>query len=197
MEKKNIDFYIGKELNINDNEINPIIVNHYITVSNIKKIFCFNAYGNDININNIKNNKIKLFTFIDNLTKSNLLVNISKLKVNNKNLVDDYLELLDNTYDKKTIKSKINQYFYDKMENDLKYIQKNSKLYYTNNNLKNLECSNLLTNIINLAPKRFSKMNKNKINSLPFIKNDTIYFYILLNYNNIIKKFYKIIITLV
>jgi hypothetical protein len=97
----------------------------------------------------------------------------------------------------KTIKSKINQYFYDKMENDLKYIQKNSKLYYTNNNLKNLECSNLLTNIINLAPKRFSKMNKNKINSLPFIKNDTIYFYILLNYNNIIKKFYKIIITLV
>lgn len=202
MIKKNIEIYVGDldlNLNLNNTELNKTIVNHYVSVSYMKKMFCFNSYGNDININNINNNKIKLFTFIDSysLTKSNIIFDISNLKINNKTIVDNYLDEFDNTVDKIKIKNFINQKCLNKMKNDLKYLKQNSKLYNTNNNVNNLECNKLLTNIIKLAPDRFSKINKNKINSLPFIKNDIIYFYILLNYNNIIKKFYKIIITLV
>jgi hypothetical protein len=58
------------------------IINHSIELSSIQNTFCYHLCGNEPTIDNINNNKIKLFTFSENIFPKTF--RISKLKIKKK-----------------------------------------------------------------------------------------------------------------
>ena len=63
----------------------------------------------------------------------------------------------------------------EKAQEDMKWVKGNSKITPANNEKYNITCGKLLTTLMEQVPGRFD--TSNKVNPLPFRKNDKIIYY--------------------
>ena len=172
---KNIEFFLSEPIK------HDITIQHKVKLSMFKETFCFNCNGSKLNQQNVKNNKISLFTFDREMTKH-------MLDVTHHNIANDFLSFasqckyktpnyashIKNHADiKKYIESKCNE----KNIHDMRLLKKEACVVRSNNSEKNVTCSILLLQLMEQCRERFTNVNS-KISSIPFIKNDTVnYFY--------------------
>ena len=169
---------------------NICLIDHRVKLESFEAVFCMMIPKCvEINLENIDNDKIILYTFTDDSHK--LKMDVSKMHIQNTNLniATHFLQHISHTKNignHAEIEREINMDCHKKMELDMRAFNEVNEICINDTYEKSL-CHSFMKRMVLHAKHRFNHIERDEIVELPFRKDDYIYYKYTCSYKEIVQ----------